>query len=253
MCWVRRYSSLGTSDKSMFPAMKSCMSDTTPGSVIWNSPSFGNIELNISSSESCSSKFWTITSLSKSMLESADALPLQCCHVVRIPFSWGGYFSVKFIVFFLIKLPSCLGIWLLQGFENKRGCPRATRQFKLFNTSATDQYAVIATSAEANNTEVYSFHPVNTYLTHQRNSLLPNPISRKEDAEVLLRYCTPHALFLISGYFLARTLFELSLWSKILRSYHTLGLAQLYFRWRLKILTLRFQERKFFAVNNPLA
>ncbi|KAI9558066.1 hypothetical protein GHT06_014819 [Daphnia sinensis] len=47
-------------------------------------------------------------------------------------------------------------VWVVQGFKNWRGCPRAVHQFKVFRNSAV-WYAVIATNAAENNTEIYSF------------------------------------------------------------------------------------------------
>ncbi|KZS11248.1 putative Closca [Daphnia magna] len=47
-------------------------------------------------------------------------------------------------------------VWVVQGFKNWRGCPRAVQQFKVFRNSAV-WYAVIATNAAENNTEIYSF------------------------------------------------------------------------------------------------
>jgi hypothetical protein len=52
---------------------------------------------------------------------------------------------------------------VVQGFKNFRGCPRAAHQFKVFQ-NAEDWYAVIATNAVENNTEIYSFNTVITNL-----------------------------------------------------------------------------------------
>jgi hypothetical protein len=50
-------------------------------------------------------------------------------------------------------------IWVVQGFKNFRGCPKAAQQFKVFQNTE-DWYAVIATNAVENNTEIYSFSAV---------------------------------------------------------------------------------------------
>ena len=51
---------------------------------------------------------------------------------------------------------------MVQGFKNFRGCPKATHQFKVFQNGA-DWYAVIATNAVQNNTEIYTFTAVRTF------------------------------------------------------------------------------------------
>jgi len=48
---------------------------------------------------------------------------------------------------------------MLEGFRNLRGCPRASRQFKVF-THSHNYYALVATNAAENNTELYDFNEV---------------------------------------------------------------------------------------------
>lgn len=53
-----------------------------------------------------------------------------------------------------------LDVWVLRGFQNRRGCPKAAHQFKVFQYTEGEFYAVIATSAVNNNTEIFQFSAV---------------------------------------------------------------------------------------------
>lgn len=76
-----------------------------------------------------------------------------------LPVSIKSIFNTVLIIFFPAD------VWVVQGFKNWRGCPRAVHQFKVFRNSAV-WYAVIATNAAENNTEIYSFTAVGSLLYH---------------------------------------------------------------------------------------
>ena len=83
--------------------------------------------------------------ISKSLIQS-----MHSCSTSNVSIQFGCIYIYS--IFFL-------GVWVVQGFKNFRGCPRAAHQFKVFQ-NVEDWYAVIATNAVENNTEIYSFNTV---------------------------------------------------------------------------------------------